>query len=325
MESNAKMKTTLFGGTAASCAALLLAPGLAVGQHFGPWNESEEKVEALSLPAPVNDGCPIEAPDGLHFYFASNRGGEGTKGGMDIFVAERASLDSPWTNIQPLSSVNSEYNDYCPTPLRGNRLLFVSERPVEAPCSTGTGSGDVYITRFNRKHGWATPEHLGCVDAGTGPNTAGPEFSPSLVETAEGVVLYYSSNGGAGLQDIYVSKLGDGGRFEQGTVVTELSTDFDDRMPNVRKDGREIVFSSNRPMWGGGQLPAGGQDVYRATRESTAPGSPGSTWSDPENVIGVNTPADETRASMSRDGLRLYFGRAGDIYVTTREKLTDNE
>jgi hypothetical protein len=42
-------------------------------------------------------------------------------------------------------------------------------------------------------------------------------------------------------------------------------------------------------------------------------------WSPPVNLgTAVNTPAPETRPSLSWDGERLYFGRAGDIFVSHR-------
>ena len=88
---------------------------------------------------------------------------------------------------------------------------------------------------------------------------------PSLVETWFGTFLFYSSNGSGGDQDIYVSRLGRDGHFGPGKVVEELSTEFEDIMPNVREreDGSfEIVFSSNRPTWGRGQAAFGAQDVY---------------------------------------------------------------
>jgi Tol biopolymer transport system component len=84
----------------------------------------------------------------------------------------------------------------------------------------------------------------------------------------------------------------------------------------VRKDGLEIVFDSNR---------AGTFDIFIATR-----GSLNAQWSSPKRLdADVNSDtADETRPSLSRDGLRLYFGSTranaelggagGDIYVSTR-------
>jgi hypothetical protein len=94
--------------------------------------------------------------------------------------------------------------------------------------------------------------------------------------------------------------------------VAELSTASDDRMPNVRRDGLEIVFSSNR---------GGNMDIYVATRASVdAP------WSAPQLIANpnINTAGSETRSSLSADGTRLYFGRKvdaadpGDVFVATR-------
>ena len=80
-------------------------------------------------------------------------------------------------------------------------------------------------------------------------------------------------------------------------------------MPNVTRDGLEIVFVSDRA---GG---AGALDVYTATRDSVA-----DPWSAPVNVgARVNTAAGESRPSLSGDGRRLHFGRLGDIWVSTRD------
>jgi Tol biopolymer transport system component len=79
-------------------------------------------------------------------------------------------------------------------------------------------------------------------------------------------------------------------------------------MPNVSKDGLEIVFASTRQ--------GGAFDIYGSTRSSV-----GDPWSSPVNLgPAVNTDAGETRPSLSWDGERLYFGRAGEIYVSERAK-----
>jgi hypothetical protein len=207
--------------------------------------------------------------------------------------------------------VNSAANDFCPTPLPGNRLLFVSERPGPATCFAGPGLGDIYITRINPHHGPDEPLHLGCVSHGTGPNFDGPEFSPSLVTTDDSTWLYFSSTGYDSNMDIYVSAQLPDGSFGPPTKVSELSTDADDRMPNVSRDGLEMVFVSNRADLPGAQ---GGLDVFVSRRTSTS-----ESWSTPVNLgPNVNTPAAESRPELSADVDRLYFGRLGDIYMSTR-------
>jgi hypothetical protein len=154
-------------------------------------------------------------------------------------------------------------------------------------------------------------------------NSAFNDFTPSPVEddsTGE-TVLYFSSNrpGGPGATDIYSSTMDIGGVFGHVTVVWELSTAVDDLRPNVRKDGLEIFFDSNRP----GSL-GGSSDLWTPIRASTT-----DPWSSPTNLgSAVNTTATEGRASLSFDGRRLYFmsakpgGSGGlDLYVTTRTKL----
>jgi hypothetical protein len=110
-----------------------------------------------------------------------------------------------------------------------------------------------------------------------------------------------------------------GGAFRGRELVPGVNTGFVEGQPNVRRDGLELFFFSNRP----GSL---GNDIYSASRASTADG-----WSTPVNlgpaVNGV-TASSETRPSLSWDGTTLFFGsnRAGsegdaDHYVTTREKV----
>jgi hypothetical protein len=266
--------------------------------------------------SPSADGCPIESADGLSLFIASNR--SGTFGGNDIWAADRATLTSPFGEPRNLGApINTGSADFCPTPVLGRSLFFVSERPGDGTGPTPCGGGDIYLSRQSPAGGWSAPQMLKC--APEGPNFPGGERSPSLVETWFGTFLFYSSNGAGGDQDIYVSRLGRDGTFGPGKVVTELSTpDFEDIMPNVRTrdDGSfEIVYSSNRPTWGRGQAAFGGQDVYYARSWWPTGG-----WSAPRNLgDAVNTPGVEQRSTLSHDGKRLYFGRDGDIYTSTRK------
>jgi hypothetical protein len=283
-------------------AALLIVPAGVAGKSFDAWGAA---VPEAGVNTAAAEGCPIESPDGLSLYIASNRaGGTANPDPNDIWVFHRESIDGPWGPAENLGQpVNSIFADFCPTPLRGKALLFVSTRPG------GCGGGDMYLARDNPAHGWSVA-HLGCAADGSGPNFPGGEFGPSLVETDEGTYLFFSSDGFdvGGDQDIYMSRRDADGSFGAPTLVAELSSPVHDFMPNVRKDGREIVFNSNRD---GG---FGGQDVYTATRASTS-----DPWSTPVNLgPAVNTAGSETRSSLSWDGRRLHFGRDGNIFVSTR-------
>ncbi len=287
---------------------VVLAGIASAGPHFSEWSPAQKIDEIDGNSDELNtewiDGCPIQSPDGLSLYMASNRP-DGV-GGLDIWVARRSGTSAPWGAPQNLGEpVNSTADDFCPTPVRGNGLFFVSR---EEPGSCGIGDSDIYFTRFNRD-GWSEPEHLGC--GPDGPNSALDEQGPSYVQVDGRKLLYFSSG-----PDIYVSEQAEDGSFAPAEPVAELNSAFSDIQPNVRKDGLEVVFASNRRA-------GTDQDVYVATRESAD-----DPFSAPVSVgDAVNTTdKNETRPSFSWDALTLLFGRAPgpegmtDIYVTTREK-----
>ncbi|MGB5581680.1 MAG: hypothetical protein WBM68_14000, partial [Woeseia sp.] len=213
-----------------------------------------------STPQPVENvagGCPIESPNGLALYTAG-----GFDGTLDVWIYERERIRKPFgprfKASPPVSLDNA--GDFCPTPLTGGWLMFVSDR------AGGCGKADIYLARYEPGSATNGTEaiNLGC--APNGPNTGGQELSPSLVSNRDGVYLYYSTNGPAGDQDIYVSRMDWDGSFGPGEPVTELNTEFNDQQPNVRSDGREIVFSSDRDN----AMSGTGQDVFTAVRTGSA-------------------------------------------------------
>ena len=296
-------------------AALIVAAAAVAATHA--WSTAQKIDEVGGNSSEINtpsvDGCPIQAPDGLSLYFASNR--PGGQGGLDIWLATRTSTSAPWGAPHNLGEpVNSTADDFCPTPVGKGGLFFVSREPMPGAC----GQGDIYFTH-RTADGWAEPERLLCAPAG--PNSELDEQGPSWVDasgTRRGKKLLYFSRSSitpsvAG--EIYVSERQNGARFGPATPVTELNdATANDIQPNVRADGLEVVFSSNRT----GTL--GAQDIWAATRPSLS-----DHWSAPVNLgSAVNTSAAETRPSLSEDGKQLLFGRlpgpegGSDIYVTTR-------
>jgi hypothetical protein len=297
--------------------ALVAALAAFAGPHFSAWSTAQKIDEIAGNNSDLNttsvDGCPIESPDGLDLYMASSRPGsmESSPGvtSLDIWVAHRESTDRPFgapVNLGP--TINSSADDFCPTPVK-HGLFFVSRRVI---AGVTCGLGDIYFARFDHKDGWSTPEHLGC--APDGPNSTLDEQGPSYVKAGGQRLLYFSSSSASVPGDIYVSAKTHGS-FGPASPVAELNSTGNDIQPNVRKDGREVVFSSNRP----GSL---GQDIWVSTRDNAD-----DPWSPPANLGGaINTAAAETRPSLSRDAQRRYFGRApgpegmNDIYTATRDK-----
>ena len=287
----------------------LAAPSGAMMDDLGEW-ATATRVEAApgtdpSFNGPTLDGCPFISPDAKTFYMASDR--PGGFGGIDIWVSTRGRAGDPWgAPVNLGATINSPANDFCPTIARdGKAFYFVSNRPGFC------GGDDVFASRL-RPGGWDEPVNLGC-DAAGGPNSSGNEAGPfPLSEPHAGPVLYFSSTR-SGSGDIYRSE-SHGGAFGPAELIEELSSATVDGQPNLRRDGLEIFFFSDRP----GSL---GNDIYAATRSSTA-----DAWSTPVNLgSAVNSAASETRPSLSWDGTTLYFGsnRPGgdggaDHYVTTR-------
>jgi hypothetical protein len=268
----------------------------------------------VDLNTPSLDGCPIQSPDGLSLYIASNR--PGGKGGLDIWMATRASTTAPWGSPQNLGEpVNSAADDFCPTPVGKKGLFFVSREALPGAC----GQGDIYYTHRTGAGAWKEPERLLCAPAG--PNSELDEQGPSWVAVdgkLRGRKLLYFSRSSVTPNvpgEIFVSGRQNGARFGPASAVSELNdAAANDIQPNVRADGLEVVFSSNRS----GTL--GTQDIWVATR-----GTLSDRWSAPVNIGSiVNTSAAESRPSLSKDGNQMLFGRApgpegsSDIYVTTR-------
>ncbi len=291
--------------------------GTAGAMHFSPWGTAQKIDEIPGWHPDLNtafvDGCPIQSPDGLSLYMASNR--PGGLGGLDIWVARRDTKDGSFGAPENLGEpVNSTADDFCPTPVRGNGLFFVSREPLPGSC----GLGDIYFARQNPAHGWGEPANLGC--APSGPNTALDEMGPSYFEADGQAHLYFSSSSSAVPGDIFVSERLADGTYGPASAVSELNSSGNDIQPNVRKDGLEVVLSSNFAYPGA----KGGQDIYAATRSDVS-----DPWSAPTNLgDGVNTAAGESRPSFTWNAQSLFFGRApgpegmSDIYLSTRDKTS---
>jgi hypothetical protein len=305
-----KSKTNFGALLLATATSLISVQALPHDGGLGSFSTAVPVTE-VNLPPPAAEGCPIETADGLSILFASNR--PGGAGGNDIWASDRETVGSPWQAPRNLGDpINSAAADFCPTPV-GRSLFFVSERVDNGTATPPCGGGDIYLSRQSPAGGWSAPVMLKC--APEGPNFTGGERSPSLVKTWFGTFLFYSSNGGSGDSDIYMSRMGADGNFGPGKVVRELSTEFEDIMPNVRArdDGSfEIVFSSNRPVRG--KTAPANQDVYISQSWWLTGG-----WSAPRNLgDAINTAGVEQRATLSADGKRMYFGRDGDIFVSRR-------
>lgn len=289
--------------------AVACCSAAAVQHPYGDWgaavNLDAQFDPSGGINTGVNDGCPMESPDGQMLFIASNRAG--TQGMNDIWVATREA-DGSWGEPEAIEPINSPANDFCPSPLPGNRLLFVSTRAGN--CGGSANNADIYLMRWHPVRGWEVPRPLDCA-----VNSEFDEFSPSLVEAEGRTMLFFSRGIGMTNHKIHMSVLGPDGTWSVAAPVEELNVPgASDARPNVRKDGLEIVFDSTREF--------ANPQIYSSSRISVD-----EPWSVPERLpFPINRPeAQQTRASLSRDATRLYFGStrsggegAADIYVVTR-------
>jgi len=307
-------------GDSTGAAPPAVAPALLALRHevddpprFTDWSEP------VNLGAPVNsrflEQSPALSPDALHLYFSSNRADlPGALGNTDLWVSQRACHDCAWetpVNLGPV--VNSAANEGGPALSSDGHLLFFT--------SNRLGTNDIYVSR--RAHsrddrGWEPP-----VDLGPDVNTPRFETEPAYCRCAEDEdddgagILYFSRGVGPGAgNDIYSAPVSrEGVTLGPAVLVAELSTPTsNDAAPTLRRDGREIIFHSDRPG-------SGNFDLWISTRPSIH-----DAWSSPENLGSPpNSEFEELQPYLSRDGRTLLFrsgpGRGGlggfDIWMST--------
>ena len=133
--------------------------------------------------------------------------------------------------------------------------------------------------------------------------------------------------GGLGLADIYASTLV-GETFGPAVLITELSSVGADIAPEIRRDGLEILITSNRPGSMPFPPPAIGNsfDLWVSSRSST-----GDSWLAPTNLgAPINSNVNDGWGALSFKATILYFstrrpGALGttslDLYESVRSKL----
>src|SRR5262245_305285 len=110
----------------AAATPLISVQAPAHGPNLGAFATAVPVTE-VNVEKPTAEGCPIESPDGLSLFIASNR--TGTLGGNDIWVADRTKIGEPFQPPRNIGEpINSSAADFCPTPAFGRSLFFVSDR-----------------------------------------------------------------------------------------------------------------------------------------------------------------------------------------------------
>jgi hypothetical protein len=256
------------------------------------------------LPAQINHSNSFQAtpwlsPDGLSLYFSSDR--PGGYGEIDLWVADRNSVDDPWntpTNLGP--TINTARSELSPCLSADGLTLYFEDGNPYGVASRAGGPGNYQIwmaTRAARENPWNTP-----TDLGPPVGSSGIDDYPHLA--ADGLNLYFTSMR-SGLGGLYVANRA--APWGPWLTATNLGTQINQGSwtagPCVSTDGLRLVFYSDRS---GGR---GGFDLWMSTRSNVT-----AAWPAPINLgAQANGPYYEVSPCVSADfpalGSYVYFAR----------------
>jgi Tol biopolymer transport system component len=145
---------------------------------------------AVNLGPRINSSAHDESPwisaDGLELYFVSLR--PGGYGDRDIWVARRATVNSPWgdpVNLGPI--VNSAYSEEHISLSADGLLLFFMDNYISPPRPGGYGSQDIWMARrASLSDPWESPVNLG-------PKVNGPAYDWAPCISPDGRTLCFKT------------------------------------------------------------------------------------------------------------------------------------
>ncbi len=255
--------------------------------------ERPERLDDLS--SPEDDAEPTLSPDGLRLVFASTRSGN-----WDLWLAERATADGPWSAPRVLAGYATGATERAPTIAPdGAHIYFVSDR-VEG----GVQAVDVWVAPFP-----------------TGNPTRSLLSTPKNDER----VLVASDDRGALVaaeKKLYASARSDASLPWPTPVAQVAMPGCSECSPSaLSPDGKTLVVS-RKVSTGGGPGPGGANEDHRDLAILTRADAT-SAFGALRAIGGVNDPAaDDQDGTLSADGCWLYFSsdRAGndDLYRARR-------
>lgn len=208
----------------------------------------------------------------------------------DFFTSQL--IDNQWQPCEPISSINTTYNEGAQSVSADGKLLFFTA----CTRNDGFGSCDIYFSR-NKDGSWSVPQNVG-----EPVNSSSWESQPSI--SANGESLYFVSNrrGGKGEMDIWKCNLL--GFSIEGSPVwgnainmgDSINTPGNENSPFIHSDDKTLYFASD--YWPG----MGGYDIFYSRKKND------SEWSKPLNIgYPINSYKDEQGLVVDASGKNAYY------------------
>jgi len=224
---------------------------------------------------------PTLSSDGLTMYLSLTAPGFNEQ----VAVATRPDRGNTFGNVSVLpSTINTSIEGTPELSADGLSLLFFSQR------FGGVGARDLYVaTRASTASQFGTVRELSSINSQQRDDR--PWLSPDELS------IYFCSQRTSSADDLWrATRNSQSDAFGAPTSVTELNSSGNDAGAMLTRDGKLVLFASDRA---GG---VGGMDVYRASRASTS-----SAFSTPELVAELSSSADDFDVQLSADGQELFF------------------
>ena len=243
-----------------------------------------------------NEYFPSITADGKQFLFTREiREGEQIRQ-EDFYMSNKVS--GAWEKAFPMTGVNTPGNEGAPSiSADGNYMFFASCMEMSgdygSPDRKGYGSCDIfYSQKVNGK--WTKP-----VNVGPPINTANWETQPSF--SSDGKTLYFIrgliSRGDIKEQDIYVSTIGEDGRFSTPVKLSDkVNTTGQEESVFIHPDNQTLYFSSD------GHPGLGGLDIFMSKKQADG------SWGEAVNLgYPINSYKDDNSLLVDPSGKIAYF------------------
>lgn len=237
--------------------------------------------EAINTPA--DEVFPFLSNDQRLIFFNRRKNSFSDE---DLFYSRRR--EGSWTKAAPVRKFNTRQNEGMCTFVRDGRKMFFTacgRAEVMGTCDLWQADvHDVEISNIQPVEGYINAD----------------SWESEATISCDGRTIYFVSNrpGGLGGTDIWVSQLGDEGKWsDPKNLGSKINTPMDEESPFITNDGKTLYFAST------GHLGMGEQDLFVSWLDDKT-----NQWSTPINLgLPVNSPFREVGFFLSADGKTGYF------------------